>query len=420
MAPDLRRRPDDTVSIDPHNTHEQYARHIKQWGKFLATVSRKLHRELERRGIKFTLRHRIKTVESLLEKKMVYGPVTDGGGEAVKDLLGLRVTVPFLEDVDTVVDAIQDVFKVHEIERKAEKLSYREFAYDSVHMIVVDPAADIEFPLGCLRSCCEIQVRTILQDAWAEVEHELVYKSRVEFPDSTIRKKLAALNASLTLSDIIFQEIRDRQQELRRWGSERFHELERKAASLSPAELSIVMRFDPARDLPADAKASATDTGLLERTVKEALEAHGAKNYGGAIRRYEKALDMQPPLSLRAAIYNYRGLAHFMLHEERAALSDFESSVACDARYYPALNNCALVWRRFGHLRKSLDEFDRSLAIESNQPEVHLMRSQTLLEAGEPRAALQAARSALAIDPAYADAETLARKAEQLLDSSRS
>jgi tetratricopeptide (TPR) repeat protein len=327
----------------------------------------------------------------------------------------LRVTVPFLEDVDTVVDAIQSTFEIHEIERKAEKLSYHEFAYDSVHMIIVDSAADVEFPFGCLKSSCEIQVRTILQDAWAEVEHELVYKSRVEFPDSTIRKKLAALNANLTLSDIIFQEIRDRQQELRRWGSERFHELERRAGSLSTAELSIVMKSDPARDLSPSAPEVAGGASHLEATVKEALQAHSVKNFAVAIRRYDKALRMHPAIELRAAIYNYRGLAHFMLHDERAALNDFESSAACDPRYYPAFNNCALVWRRFGHLRKSLEEFGRSLAIESNQPDVHVLRSQTLLEAGEPAVALEAARAALAIDPGHADAETLALKAEQIL-----
>jgi len=61
---------------------------------------------------------------------------------------------------------------------------------------------------------CEIQVRTILQDAWAEVEHELIYKSKFLPFDQPLKRKMAALNANLTLSDIIFQEIREYQRQL--------------------------------------------------------------------------------------------------------------------------------------------------------------------------------------------------------------
>jgi putative GTP pyrophosphokinase len=398
-------------------THALYDRNIRHWGKILAAVSRNLHREMKRSGIKYTIKHRIKKVESLLEKQTLRGVDPAPNSERIKDLLGIRVIVPFLEDVDSVVDAIQAAFDVHELERKAEKLSYREFAYDSVHLVIVDDAADVAYPPGCLASSCEIQVRTILQDAWAEVEHELIYKSRVEFPDGTIRKKLAALNANLTLSDIIFQEIRDRQQELRRWGSERFRELERRAASLNTAELAVAMNFAPAMS-DSVAAADEADAGALKSTLEQALDAHSARQYTAAIRHYGEALEMQPAMALRAVIYNYRGLGHFMLHDERAALNDFESSVRCKADYYPAVNNCALVWRRFGHLKKSLEEFARSLAIESRQPEVHTMRAQTLLEAGDPAGALEAARAALAVDPGYAAAERLAHKSESLLRSS--
>ncbi len=66
-----------------------------------------------------------------------------------------------------------------------------------------------------MKRVCEIQLRTILQDAWAEVEHELVYKSDISLPNQSIRRKLASLNATLTLSDLIFQEIRDYQKEIR-------------------------------------------------------------------------------------------------------------------------------------------------------------------------------------------------------------
>ena len=58
---------------------------------------------------------------------------------------------------------------------------------------------------------CEIQLCTILQDAWSEVEHELVYKTNFNPFDEPLKRKLAALNATLNLSDTLFQEIRDYQ-----------------------------------------------------------------------------------------------------------------------------------------------------------------------------------------------------------------
>lgn len=383
-------------------------------------MTRKLSRRLEQSGVKYALKHRIKTAESLLEKQLRRASERSRADvELTRDLLGMRVTVPFLEDVEAVVTAIEELFVIHEIERKATQLSYREFAYDSVHVVIVDPDADLIYPPACLGASCEIQVRTTLQDAWAEVEHELIYKGSVEFPDDSVRKKLAALNASLTLSDIIFQEIRDRQEELRRWGSERFHELERKASVLGISELS--------RPLPRpDAKQTSGAGPLLtylhedvEPLVRVALEAHSAGKYSTAIRRYGEALQIPSDIESRAAIYNYRGMAYFMAGRERAALGDFERSVRCDPRHYPAMNNSALIWRRFGHLDRSLELFDRSLKLDGVQADVHYMRAQTLVEAKRLTEALEAVDEALSIDTDHADAAKLRAELKRTLSDLR-
>ncbi len=399
--------------------HEFYGQHARHWGKYLGAVTRKLSRRLEQTGIKYVLTQRIKTAESLLEKQARRASKKSGTVDVTRDLLGMRVTVPFLEDVDAVVAVIEGLFQVHEIERKAEQLSYREFAYDSVHVVIVDPEVDVAYPPGCLNASCEIQVRTTLQDAWAEVEHELIYKGSVKFADDSVRKKLAALKASLTLSDIIFQEIRDHQEELRRWGSERFRELERKAAALGAAELS--------RPLPDSSAVHSSEIGPLltflhedvESVVRLALEAHSAGNYTVAIRRYGEALEIPSDTESRAAIYNYRGLAYFMAGRERAALSDFERSVRCDPLHYPAMNNSALIWRRFGHLDRSLELFDRSLKTAGGQADVHYMRAQTLLGAKLPAEALEAVNEALSIDATYEDAIKLQAKLKRKLADSQ-
>ncbi len=108
------------------------------------------------------------------------------------------------------------MFLVEEVDVKGADYPYHMFGYESVHFLV-------RIPDNCLHgslngnnnsSVCEVQVRTILQEAWAEVEHEIIYKSDFSPLDEPLKRKLAALNANLTLSDITFQEIRDYQKDL--------------------------------------------------------------------------------------------------------------------------------------------------------------------------------------------------------------
>jgi hypothetical protein len=52
----------------------------------------------------------------------------------------------------------------------------------------------------------EIQVRSLLEHAWAEIEHEIVYKSGITQPDA-VRRRFAALAGSLELFDSEFEPV---------------------------------------------------------------------------------------------------------------------------------------------------------------------------------------------------------------------
>jgi putative GTP pyrophosphokinase len=153
------------------------------------------------------------------------------------DFLALRIICPFLEDLEIIEDLIKTNFTVIELDRKGLRHSIREFGYDSVHFLIkIDPAAR-KHALPYMSDVCEVQLRTILQDAWAEVEHELIYKSDITLPIESIRRKLAAINATLTLSDLIFQEIRDYQKEIRERDRKRRQSLEIKRIMTVPSPL---------------------------------------------------------------------------------------------------------------------------------------------------------------------------------------
>jgi putative GTP pyrophosphokinase len=395
------------MSPNDSKTEDLYYAQRKDWKNCLVSTARKLSRQLDREDLKYSLKHRVKHNESLRAAQRQLRSDGKRKKEKVKDLLGLRVVVPFQEDVEKVLEVIESHFEVLEIERKAENLTFREFAYDSVHVIIGIPNLKLlEFPRGCLKAC-EVQVRTILQDAWAEVEHELIYKSNVDFPDESVRKKLAALNASLTLSDTIFQEIRDYQRELGQWGRDRFHELRRKAAFPETTSLPGMMKQQTEVSKSRVRRVTKGGDSQLDSTLYLGLKAHNEKDYSTAIRLYSRALKMKPDLKLRSVIYNHRGMASFMLKEERKALKDFDRSVQCDSRNYRALNNRALLWRRLGHVQESLRDFAHSLEIKGGQPEVRFMRSQTFVEIGEFPSALRDVKTALELQPNYPEAEEL-------------
>lgn len=401
--------PSKDVSGRKQQLQELYAKALPGWEHVLERHATELARRLRDAKVKVTIKRRIKSLESLGEKqsKSQYHP--DHGTQPVKDLLGLRAVVPFLEDVETTIEILQQNWRVVEVERKSETLSFREFAYDAVHVIVEveDDCTEVEFPKG-VPQVCEVQVRTYLQDAWAEVEHELIYKSSLSAPDESIRKKLAALNASLALSDTVFQEIRDHQKRQVRWGQARFHELQKKAAQ---AESSSSTPPPAHADAPGSALPSAAGRSPVEQLLNEGIEAHNQKRFKQAVDHYSQALTFNPDMKTRSRIYNYRGMARFMLNEERAALKDFDSAVKSHDRNLFALNNRALAWRRMGVVLEALKDFDRSLEVRPGQAEVHFLKGQTLVEMGESLDEAQTElETALALQPDH-------RGARRLLDS---
>lgn len=382
-----------------------YLKNLSIWEGVLTNISNTIGNKLQAEEIKFTLKKRVKSIESLNLKKQELMNIGTTQNQKIKDLLGLRFIVSFLEDVERVVDIIKEYLDVVNIERKSEALSFREFAYDSVHLEILLKDKNLQFPDFCSKSC-EIQIRTILQEAWAEIEHELIYKSDIEFPDSqTIRKKLAALNANLVLSDMIFQEIKDEQKELKIWGQERFKELQKRAKEISIDSLpkyQIVSENDYLRK-----KQKKETRKYIEEKLLKALEAHNNENYRRAIELYSEALAIEPPLKVRAILYNHRGLAFFMLNKERQALKDFEDSLKCDPSYYQVLNNRALVLRRMGLTNEALYNFNKSLELKDKQAEVYYYKAQTHYEKQNYQSALDDVKIAISLRPDYKEAQEL-------------
>ena len=388
-----------------------YAVNADSWRQHLSALAAEIEDLLRRNHLHATMKMRVKSFESLSEKRNYIARASESEPE-IKDLLGLRVVVPFQEEVESAVALLREHFEAIDIERKSEKLSFREFAYDSVH-VELPLRATLSLPPGC-RPVVEVQVRTILQDAWAEVEHELIYKNHFRFPnDDSIRKKLAAVNASLSLADIIFQEIRDTQKALARWGRERFQAMLDQSSALAVQDFQrLQQELLPQAVLPGLEQTSGNKRDEVERQLMAGLKAHNDKDYWTAVKHYSQVLTLNPEISVRSIVFNHRGMAYFMLNREAQALSDFDRSYQCDKNNYRALNNRAMVLRRMGYVDVALECFEQSLAITPNQPGVYFLRAQTLAEIEQLAQAKADLERALALDPSHAEALELMRKLE--------
>jgi predicted RNase H-like nuclease/ppGpp synthetase/RelA/SpoT-type nucleotidyltranferase len=134
----------------------------------------------------------------------------------ITDQIGVRVITYVLSDVQAVADLLDDQVVVHDDrDMGRETASEGRFGYASRHLLVgLDDARanqpDYELLLG---RQAQVQIRTVLQHAWAEFEHDIRYKGTIpdeHVPDFDRRFTLAA--GLLELADREFSTIRDRLQ----------------------------------------------------------------------------------------------------------------------------------------------------------------------------------------------------------------
>lgn len=139
-------------------------------------------------------------------------PDKDYAGIAdITDIAGIRVTTYFGEDVDQVADIIEREFTVDR-DNSVDKRSLLDpdrFGYQSLHYVVQLNDHRIRLPEYARFNGrkFEIQVRSILQHAWAEIEHDLGYKSVAGVPKN-VRRRFARVAGLLELADDEFREIR--------------------------------------------------------------------------------------------------------------------------------------------------------------------------------------------------------------------
>jgi len=234
-----------------------------------------------------------------------------------------------------------------------------------------------------------------LQDAWAEVEHELLYKAEFTPFDEPVRRRLAAVNASLSLVDSVFQEIREYQRRLQ-------DELVKRRQTISQKivmELPLPEEPMPLPEAEEPGGFEATLVEINDALLLEALTAHNKRRYQDAIAIYSRLLARRPKNSLKAIIYIHRGMAFFGSSRYDEALGDFASALQIDGKNVRALYYRGVVYRFLQDIRRALSDFDRALELDPYQFDAALARAQVYYNLGDYIKAGEDCGRALALRP---------------------
>ncbi|WP_233554497.1 GTP pyrophosphokinase [Deinococcus cavernae] len=127
----------------------------------------------------------------------------------VTDLVGVRVITYFESDVNVVSKLVEGAYQV-DWNNSVDKSKMRDpdrFGYMGVHYVVRPLEGTPEFRGLHLRAFpLEIQIRSILQHAWAEIEHDLGYKNPDAVPRE-VRRRFYRLAGLLEMADEEFMTV---------------------------------------------------------------------------------------------------------------------------------------------------------------------------------------------------------------------
>lgn len=141
-----------------------------------------LQEELNRKNncnIITNISSRIKAPNSIIDKmiKKGYSLTYQSLIENINDIAGLRIVCVSEKDVYRVVKKIANIDEIHIIKKKDYIKKPKESGYSAYHVIVEIPIFLEEKKVWVK---VEIQVRTMAMDFWANLEHDVNYKSETK------------------------------------------------------------------------------------------------------------------------------------------------------------------------------------------------------------------------------------------------
>ncbi len=198
---------------------DDYRRKIDHYEHLAQTCAYQCESELKRQGIRALVTYRAKKIDSLAAKveardqDKAYQSI-DEIYEDIVDLAGVRIALYFPGDRDEVDYFIRSHFDVDQIKDFPEALQHPG-AYQKQFLGYVGRHYRLRLKPDTLASenqhladyVIELQVGSVLMHAWAEVEHDLVYKSTEGFLSQEEYAILDELNGLMHAGEIALERL---------------------------------------------------------------------------------------------------------------------------------------------------------------------------------------------------------------------
>ena len=133
----------------------------------------------------------------------------------ISDLIGVRIICLYEDRIATVAQLLTQSFKLIEVTNKIAAIESTEdsFGYKGLHMDLALPDELASQPKYLSFADCpfEVQIRSLIQDAWSVLDHEIKYKKSIPIE---LKRRINVLSALFELADREFKEIRNATTEL--------------------------------------------------------------------------------------------------------------------------------------------------------------------------------------------------------------
>jgi putative GTP pyrophosphokinase len=192
-------------------TIKKFLDQLPDYEQLCVEVAYILEKKLKEDSIEVALvTQRAKTLNSFLEKvqrKDYADPFSE-----IEDFAGVRVVCLYRSDLIAIEAIISKEFDIVEKVDRFMNKSPNDFGYGAVHYVLRLGNKSVGARYDDLRNLkCEVQVRTVLQDAWAIIDHHLVYKRESDIP-TQIQRKLNSLSGLFETADYQFEQVRQERQ----------------------------------------------------------------------------------------------------------------------------------------------------------------------------------------------------------------
>ena len=128
----------------------------------------------------------------------------------ISDLIGIRIVCLYEDQIAAVANLLQQHFKTIDVTDKISEIEGTEdlFGYKGLHMDLAlkDELEALPKYRPYLQFSFEVQIRSLIQDAWSVLDHKIKYKKSIP---SDLKRRINLLSALFELADREFKEIRN-------------------------------------------------------------------------------------------------------------------------------------------------------------------------------------------------------------------